>query len=148
MQPQFKVASATGTLSIGDTCLEPFQPKAEVELRVGTLIQGEQDHENGYFWLYLGNLTFGGHPAALGLCFHEGLLEQVSWSVCFPDAAMEGGWPTREAIDEEIAFVRRTLERDGFRLENGVQDLAWGKVFACFDPKGFLAANGLRFRSA
>ncbi len=69
----------------------------------------------------------------------------ASWSVQLPNAPMDGGWPTREAIDAEVSFVRDVLANE-MSLRTGVTP--WGAVWSCFDPKGFLASNGLRYRPA
>jgi hypothetical protein len=58
---------------------------------------------------------------------------------------MEGGWPTREAIDRELSFIRETLVRD-MNIHTG--QMPWGEVWSSFDAKGFMAANGLRYRPA
>ncbi len=63
-----------------------------------------------------------------------------------PNAPAEGGWPTREAIDEEGAFVRRTLAKEGLSLGDSATAFAWGEVWSGFGPKGFLAGNGVRYR--
>ena len=56
-----------------------------------------------------------------------------------------GGWPTRDAIDREVAFVGETLVR-----EMGISTgrMSWGEVWSHFDAKAFIAANGLRYRRA
>jgi hypothetical protein len=108
---------------------------------------GERDHGNGYAWLYFRDLSFGGRPCHLALCFLHGRLAEAGWSVALPDAAPSGEWPTREAIDEEIAFVRAVLgETLGRPVADGHWRFQWGEIWSAFDPKGFLAANGLRYR--
>lgn len=134
----------TGEILIGDRAiLRPNQTKDLIEPLVAHLHGGSQDHGNGFEWLYLRGLTFGGQPAGLSICFHKGRLEQASWSVQLPDATTEGGWPTREAIDCELSFVRETLARD-MNIHAG--QMPWGEVWSSFDAKGFMAANGLRYR--
>ena len=105
-----------------------------------------RDHGNGYAWLYFKDLSFGGRPCHLGLCFLDGRLVEASWSVTLPDSA-PGEWPTREEIDEEIAFVRAVLgELLGRPVSNGHWRFGWGEIWSEFDPKGFSAAHGLRYR--
>lgn len=146
MTTAFSIDRDTGSIRIGDTMLlKPDAQKATIDPQIGDLVAGSRDHGNGYEWLDLGELTFGGRPAHLSLCFHRGVLDQATWSVRLPDVALEGGWPTRDAIDAEIAFVRHTLA-----VEMGINagHLVWGEVWSSFDPKGFMAANGLRYRRA
>ena len=145
---QIKVDPQTGTMTVGGLLFEPLQAKSEIEQQIAQLITGTQDHGNGYEWLYLGGLTFGGQSATLSLCFHLGRLEQAGWSVNLPDAQTEGGWPTREAIDQEITFVRDTLLQDGFAINDGRLEFGWGEMWCGFDAKGFLASSGLRYSAS
>ncbi|MDQ0250988.1 hypothetical protein J2W22_003052 [Sphingomonas kyeonggiensis] len=146
MAPSFSIDRQTGNIRIGDTVvLKSGEQRAAVEPQVATLADSSRDHGNGFDWLHLRGLTFGGQPAHLSLCFHDNLLEQASWSVRLPDAETDGGWPTRDAIDAEVAFVHRTLTNEmGIRAGS----LPWGEVWSSFDAKGFLAANGLRYYRA
>ena len=133
----------TGEIRIGDLALlRPNQVKSSIEPLVADLLEGSRDHGNGFEWLYLRGLTFGGQPVWLSICFRDGRLEQASWSVHLPGAPTEGGWPTREAIDRELSFVRETLARD-MNIRAG--KMPWGEVWSSFDAKGFMAANGLRY---
>lgn len=83
-----------------------------VEAKIGEWIAGARDMGAGYVWLKLCGLDFGEQPATLALCFYQGCLDQASWSVQLPNAPIEDGWPTREAIDAEVAFVKKVLARD------------------------------------
>ena len=56
---------------------------------------------------------------------------------------MEGGWPTRDAIDKEVAFVRDILARGGL-----IRKFGWGEVWSGYDAKSFIASNGLRYRTS
>lgn len=145
MTAAFSIDPATGAVRIGDAgLLAPNQSKDSVEPAVARFLTQSRDLGNGYEWLTLGGLTFGGQPATLSLCFHDHRFEQASWSVQPPDAPMEGGWPTREAIDAELSFVRKVLTQD---MGLHVGKTAWGEVWSRFDARGFLAGNGLRYRS-
>lgn len=129
---------------MGDSVLlTPYQSQATAEPLVADWLTGSSDMGTGYAWLHLQGLTFGGHSAGLALCFHDGRFEQASWNVDLPGATLEDGWPTREAIDEEIAFIRGILVAD-MGLEPG--RTPWGEVWSSFDAKGFIASNGLRYR--
>jgi hypothetical protein len=131
---------------VGEVRLERGHRRSGVEALVSALVSGERDHGNGYAWLYLRGLSFAGCDAGLSLCFHHGRLSMASWSVTLPDAVLEGGWPTREAIDQEIAFVRAALAREiGYAPGERRMDFDWGEIWSEFDPKGFLASNGLRY---
>lgn len=143
MPHPFSIDRETGDIRIREIAtLRGSVLKTEVSAQVGDLVEGARDHGNGYEWMYLGGLTFGGRPAHLALCFHTSRLQQASWSVRLPDASMEGGWPTRDAIDQEIAFVHRTLT-DEMGLDPGPQ--SWGEIWSSFDAKAFMASNGLRY---
>jgi hypothetical protein len=139
--PDFSIDPHTGNMLIGhDVRLTPKQDKASVEPLVARFFARSWDHGNGYEWLFLQDLSFGGRPTGLALCFHDGLLGEASWNVDLPDANADS-WPTREEIDEEIAFVRKTLKDMGLATGH----TRWGEVWSAFDPKGDLAANGIRY---
>ncbi|MET0247432.1 MAG: hypothetical protein ABW182_11835 [Sphingomonas sp.] len=127
----------------GALVIEPGACSIEVEPRVQALIMRARDHGNGYRWLDLAGLSFGGRPAWLSLGFHDGALVRASWNVRLDEVELQDGWPTREAIDAEIAFVRRILTEE-MGIVPGAQP--WGEVWSHFDAKGFLAANGIRYR--
>lgn len=146
MAAELRIDRNTGDIRIGDvTTLRPNQTKSSIEPMIANLLKGSRDHGNGFEWLDLRDLTFGGEPAGLSLCFHNGRLEQASWNVQLPGAPMESGWPTRDAIEHELLFVRGTLTQD-MNIQPG--KMPWGEVWSSFDAKGFLAANGLRYRHA
>lgn len=142
MAAALRIDRHTGDIRIGDIVLHPNQTKSSIEPMVADFLEGSRDHGNGFEWLYLRGMTFGGQPAWLSICFHDGRLDQASWSVQLPDAPSEGGWPTREAIECELSFVRESLMRE-MNIQLG--EMPWGKVWSSFDAKGFLAANGLRY---
>jgi hypothetical protein len=139
----------SGGFCIGETILMPFEEKSSVNLKVGGLVTGVRDHNNGYEWLDIKGLNFAGEDAALSLCFHNGLFTQAQWSVQLVDALMEGGWPTKVAIDAEIEFVRESLGKWlSVRINDAPVSFPWASVWSGFDSKGFLASNGIRFLSA
>ncbi|MDV9040737.1 hypothetical protein [Stenotrophomonas sp. RAC2] len=52
-----------------------------------------------------------------------------------------------DAIDAEVAFMRRTLGAAlGRKLAGGYTQFDWGEAWARFDPKGFMASSGIRYR--
>jgi hypothetical protein len=138
----------TGAICIGDTTrLTAFQKKSTVQALVSPWVGGSRDLQNGYEWLQLRGLTFGRHPAGLSLCFHHGKLISVKWGVSLPGAPTEGRWPTQQAIDQEIAFVRQILAvLFQTELITGALEFSWGAVWSTFDSKGFLASHGIRYR--
>jgi len=144
MTVSFSIDAKTGDICIGNFIrLAPCQPKAGVASQVAEFLAGSRDHGSGYEWLDLRDLTFGSQPASLSLCFHDGSLKQAAWSVQLPDAPTEGGWPTRDAINTELAFVRSTLWNE-MAIQPG--RTAWGEVWSSFDAKGFMASNGVRWQ--
>jgi hypothetical protein len=107
------------------------------------------DHRNGYEWLYFHGVSFGAQPCGFGLCFHRGRLIEVHFGVSLPDAKLEEGWPTREASDQEIAFVRAELARQLARtFRTGLEHFSWGLVWSQYDEKGGQASAGLRYASS
>ena len=144
MTTSFLIDRLKGSIVIGDaTRLEPYQARASVEPQVEAFLNRSRDFGNGYEWLYLDGLSFGGHPASLQLCFEAGCFVHASWSVDLPDAQIEGGWPTRAAIDGEVTFVRHILTKN-MCVPVGKTD--WGEVWSHFDKKADLASNGVRYR--
>ncbi len=141
----FSIDPGTGAILLADHGVLSPQGRKEVILaEISDLVSHGRDHANGYEWLHLEGLSFGGESATLAICFLNERLEEASWSVQIKGAPMEGGWPTKEAIDSEVSFVRKTLAKDGISI--GPHE--WGEVWSYFDARGFLAANGLRYRSA
>jgi hypothetical protein len=146
MAPEISIDRDTGSIRIGDVALmKPHQLKGAVEPQVANLLAGSRDQGNGYEWLNLRGLTFGGQPASLSICFHDDRFEQASWSVVLTDVPTEADWPTRDAIDSELSFVREALARD---MDIHTGQMPWGEVWSHFDAKGFMAANGLRYRNS
>ena len=140
MEPAIFIDRATGAIRIGDLALlTPNAAKASVEPQIAGLLAGSRDHGNGYEWLNLRGLTFGGEAASLSLCFRDGLLSEASWSVALGE---EGGWPTKKAIDREVSFMRNALAKD-MGIKPG--RLPWGEVWCLFDARGDTASSGLRY---
>jgi hypothetical protein len=140
----FSIDRDDGAMLVGDHRLSAGQSRRDVERLLAAQVKGGRDFGNGYAWLDLEGLSFGGQPAWLSLCFHHGRLSEASWSVALPGAPE--GWPTREAIDEEVEFVRAVLAQEiGFAPSGDSMTFPWGEVWSLFDPKGDLAANGLRY---
>jgi hypothetical protein len=104
------------------------------------------DHHNGYVWDMFRGLKFIGYPCGIAVCFHFDRLTEIHFGVSLPGAGLENGWPTREAIDQEVEFVRSTLS-DVFSVsfESGSQRFKWGEVWSMFDQRGFMASSGIRY---
>lgn len=145
MTYDLRIDRKTGSAHIGHLIeIAPGLDRFYIEQRISPLLSSARDHGNGYQWFYLKGLSFGSQPCGVGLCFLNDRLAELSWSVQLPGAATEGGWPTREAIDREIEFVRQELERQlGCPLRDA--RFPWGQIWSEFDPKGFLASNGIRY---
>lgn len=101
------------------------------------------NHQNGYEWLSFDGLSFANHPCALSICFNNGRLTEMHWGL---KTSAPEGWPTREAIEQEVAFVRSALKEIFSRpFSSGRETFPWGQVWSHFDPKGFLASSGVRY---
>lgn len=116
---------------------------------LGKFYNGGVDHRNGYQWIYLDGLSFGGVPAGMSLCFLRERLSEVHWSANLPDAELDEGWPTQAAIEGEVAFVRMTLARMSAKPEfTGRSIHAWGEVWSGVDAKAGIASSGVRYKVA
>jgi hypothetical protein len=104
------------------------------------------DHGNGCEWLSFQGVTFGSQPCGLALLFRHGTLTEIHFSVMLTGAKMESGWPTRAAIDAELAFVRQELSTQ-LKATVGEREakFSWGVAWSAFDPKGFQASSGIRY---
>ncbi len=119
----------------------------EARAAFAPLVRGERDVGTGYVWLSLHQLSLGGAPAGISLCFFGQQLSMVTMGVDLPGATLEDGWPTQAAIDAEVAFMRRTLGAAlGRKLAGGHARFDWGEAWARFDPRGFMASSGIRYR--
>lgn len=145
MAPEVSIDPITGVVRIGDLgTLSPWQDKASVNALLHSFASGSRDHGNGYEWLNFKHFSFGSHACALALCFLNGRLEAVHWSAVISEVPKDPDWPTRELIDSEVKLVSAVLDKQlghNWRRES----FAWGRVWSCFDEKGFLASNGLRY---
>jgi hypothetical protein len=120
--------------------------KEAVRKALATLFRQEQAMGNGYEWLSFHKVTFGRQTCGFAACFNRGALTEVHFSVSLPDAKLEDGWPTREAIEEELAFVRSQLNAQlGTAPDAASTAFPWGTVWSMFDPKGFQANSGVRY---
>ena|SRR5271154_3657329 len=97
-------------------------------------------------WLKYSGVNFGGLPCEIFLQFGKQSLIEVSLSVTMPGATLEGGWPTREDIDQEISFMRGMLSNQlGRSFEVGIQEFPWGVAYSVFEERGFCVNSGLRY---
>lgn len=87
----FSIDCNTGQIRIGEISLAANDQKEEVVEHLRDLVTVSRDHGNGYEWLDLHPLAFGGKPAALSLCFYAGSLRELAWSVQVPNASTKGG---------------------------------------------------------
>lgn len=148
MNAELSIDPNTGAICIGDTVrLRAAQDKSSVEAIASQWVGGSRDLQNGYEWLQLHGLSFGRQPADLSLCFHDGKLTSAHWGASLPGATMEEGWPTQQAINQELKFVKRVLVTMlRTELTDGEIVFPWGTVWSRFDPKGFSASHGVSFR--
>lgn len=143
MAAAISIDPGNGAIRLGDAALlGPHLHRSAIAGQVTEFLETSRDHGNGFAWLNLRELTFGGQAAALSLGFHHELFVSATWSVELPNTAADGGPPSRKAIDEEVAFVRSVLKDMGLRIGRN----AWGEVWSSFDARSFMAASGLRYR--
>ncbi|MBN7848415.1 hypothetical protein [Stenotrophomonas hibiscicola] len=141
--------AADGSIQLGNlpALIGPTLLLDEARAAFAPLVRGERDVGTGYRWLSLHRLSLGGVPAGISLCFHGQQLDMVTIGVDLPGATLEDGWPNQAAIDAEVAFMRRTLGAAlGRKLAGGHARFDWGEAWARFDPKGFMASSGIRYR--
>lgn len=149
MPPAVTFRSEDGAVLIDGCPLEIVAglSKQSVQLALSPDFRSHLDHKNGYEWLYFDGFLLGGEICSLSFCFFRERLQQVHWGVALPNEEVRGGWPTQQAIDNELAFLRRVLtDAFGRRFERGEERFPWGVVWASIDPKGFQASSGLRYQ--
>ncbi|WP_157582399.1 hypothetical protein [Rhodanobacter spathiphylli] len=148
MQSSISFDSNDGSIRIA-TVACPIAQGMRQEVAASELaafFRNQTDHGNGYVWLAFHQLTFNGQPCGVSLCFHLGKLESAHFGVALPDSPREGGWPTRQAIDAEISFMRQALSHSFSRsFSTGQEQFTWGAVWSLFDAKGFQASSGIRY---
>jgi hypothetical protein len=148
MHPSLSFNSNDGSIHIASVA-QPITQGMQKEVATSLLeafFRSHTDHGNGYEWLVLQGLTFSTQPCGLSLCFHLGKLQSAHFGVALPNAPRESGWPTREAIDAEISFVRQALAQSFSRsFSTGQEQFSWGAVWSVFDAKGFQASSGIRY---
>ena len=148
MAPSIQVDSFDGSVKVFDfglvLCRGMSQSSAESML--SEFHTGAVDHGNGYSWSNFRGLSLGGMPCGVALGFHQSGLTRVHLGVTMPGVELEGGWPTREAINDEISFVRKVLrEQLGREFGDHPEQFNWGFAWSSFDPKGFQATAGIRY---
>lgn len=145
---QVTINPKTGAISVEgcDLTLERGRPISAVQTALTMFYRTHIDHRNGYEWLAFHQLSFFGEPCALSVGFKDGALTEVHLGVALPNAPTKSGWPTREAIEQEICFVRSALSKELSRsFSSGRENFSWGEVWSLFDPKGFMASAGVRY---
>lgn len=148
MAPNIQIDLADGSLSLIEQKLVIHKGMSQTNLErmLSEFQKGAVDHGNGYSWSNFKGLSLGAMPCGLALGFRLGSLTEIHFGVSLPDVTLESGWPTRKAIDAEIAFVRSVF-RDQLGREFGdkPEHFKWGTVWSGFDPKGFMATAGIRY---
>lgn len=59
--------------------------------------------------IFVTYLLFERMPCGVALGFRQCGLTQIHLGVALPGVELEGTWPTREAINDEISFARKVL---------------------------------------
>jgi hypothetical protein len=120
--------------------------QADLEAMLSEYKAGDVDYGNGCSWLYLHDLTFGEMPCRLALLFRKKRLAEIHFAVALPNAPIECGWPTLEAINNEIAFVRQVFSAQlKRRVRSKSERFGWGMVWSDYDEKGCRATAGIRY---
>lgn len=151
MQHAMTIDPTAGAVSISGITLVLGAGLAReaVAAELAALYRSDQDHRNGYAWLHFAGLSFGGKPAWLSVCFHQGRLSELHWSVSLRDDVSDTSWPTREESDREVAFLRAALHpMVGRAFSSGGETFPWGVMWASFDERGGFAGAGLRYTAA
>jgi hypothetical protein len=148
MAPPFTLNPSDGSASVAGytICLGKGLFREEAALVLKPLFRMANGFGNGYEWLSFHNVTFGGSPCGFALGFRDGQLTEIHFSVMLAGAEMQEGGPTRQAIEHELAFVRKELRSQlGVEISEGAAHFRWGSAWSMFDPKGFQASSGVRY---
>jgi hypothetical protein len=148
MKPALTITPLDGSIQIVGIALalRKGSTYANTMSALGSLFRASNDFGTGYEWLSFHQVSLGGQPCDFTLGFHLGKMEDAHFSVTLPGATTEDGWPTRQAIDEELAFMKKVLSAQlGVKLGKRDARFPWGRVWSTFDPKGFQASTGLRY---
>jgi hypothetical protein len=147
MTPSVHIDVTNGSVNLGSQhTIRRGSSQADLETMLGEFKAGDLDYGNGRSWLYLHDLTFGEMPCQLALLFREKRLAEIHFAVALPDAPIESGWPTLEAINNEIAFVRKALHVQlKRRFRNKAERFGWGVAWSSYDERGFRATAGIRY---
>lgn len=75
-----------GSIQLGNlpTLTGPTLSRDEARVAFAARVRDECDVGTGYRWLSLDQLSLGGAPAGISLCFHGQQLHMVTMSVCPP----------------------------------------------------------------
>lgn len=111
MEHEILINPATGGITLRDShiTLSAGVSRRAVATDLSLFLCANQDHGNGYEWLHFQGLSFGGKTAHLSVCFFNGRLREMSWSVNLRENPSDKSWPSQEESDEEVAFVRTVL---------------------------------------
>lgn len=148
MHHEMTIDPATGAVSLYgiSLVLKAGLARDVVAAELAAFFRSERDLRNGYVWLELERLSFGGKPAWVSVCFHQGRLSELHWSVSLRDDVSDTSWPTREESDREVAFLRAVLHpMVGRSFASGGETFPWGVMWANFDERGGFAGAGLRY---
>lgn len=102
------------------------------------------EHQNGWQWLTIKNLTVDEHYFIISLGYYANALRQIELIVDKEPFDLTAGWDSwseqreRDTLTSLRIWLRNELGREG-RFE-------WGEAWAAFDPKGGGSSIGIRYR--
>ena len=148
MSTSFRIDPATGSVLFDGTEAAVLNnaSKDSIAAALSKHLKSVQDLGNGYEWLYFHDLSFGGKPATISVCFFQGKVRELRWNTNLRPNAADNSWPTRDECNKEIEFVlgvlRSSLSR---RLSNGSEKFPWGLVWCEYNERDGFASSGLRY---
>jgi hypothetical protein len=143
--PALTIDPADGSVRIGGRTLliGAGLAKAEAAAGLSQFYHSYKQLNNGYERLSFRGVEFGGRTASFALTFYLGKLIEISLWAMLPTEKLERVWPTREVIDEEVAFLLG--HRLGRAYASGREQFPWGVSWAGFDGKAFTARAELHY---
>ena len=97
----------------------------------------------GYVWYRLPQTEMAGRQIAMNLCFHAGVLAQISAADADPTFGMTWDDWSAEKEKSRAHATERWLVAIGFK----VGTYPWGAVWAGTDPKTGDGGGGITFKS-
>lgn len=148
MQLSLTISRVDGTISIDsiDYAIGKGTSKSVVESEFARLNKSHIEHGNGYEWITLGGISFGGIPSCLSLCFFLDAVQQVQIGVSILDVECADNWATRASSEREVEAVCRELGKQlDCDFSSGQVTFSWGTVWSVFDERSCHPSSGLRY---